>query len=481
MSDDTPRNNDGLSEDELWASLEGVVGSERTSKLIDIVEFRMNAEDYEGALPIIDSAVESARDAEIDQVLAKALYIKCTVDKSLDNYADAIQAGLESARIFERYDSVVGLIEAYNEVSVCYELSGELTEALKYVDIAINSAKQTDNTFELGFVYKQKYDVICKLDFPFEDQLEVLSLARQAFRESGLVEYVLQSDEEAARILMDNGDYKAAQNLLQDCFNVAITRKESRAAYFAQQLGTCLRVSSCYREAIEPLTFAYDYAVKHQLTVDIAHAQIELAVCQWYMHEHEKAFETLARARANFDVCGHDGGVLDCDLFRAPWLHMSDRFAEAAALNELLVETLSGFSKFMARARLADNFRLSGKLHEALAAATPEENEEDFSSRSSWFWRESIRARVLIALNRTEEAWEIARDCNNKGLSTAGYETQGFMLELLGDLNESRGVEHAAIHHWTQAIAMYLSANNMEAAKNLSYRLRPDEHTDQIQ
>lgn len=470
-----------MTEDELWASLEGVIGSERTSKLIDIVEFRIGAEDYEGALPIIDSAVESARDAEIDQVLAKALYVKCTVDKSLENYAEAIKAGLESARIFERYDSVVGLIEAYTEVSICYELSGELTEALKYIDIAINSAKQTDNTFELGFVYKQKYDVIWKLEFPFEDQLEVLSLARQAFRESGLVDHVLQSDEEAARILMDNGDHKAAQNLLQDCFNVAITRKESRAAYFAQQLGTCLRLSGNYREAIEPLNFAYDFAVKHNLTVDIAHAQIELAACEWHMHEHDKAFESIARARANFDVCGHDSGVLDCDLFRAPWLHMSGRYSEAAALNELLVETQNGFSKFMARARLADNLRYGGKLNEALAAATPEENEEDFSASSGWFWRESIRARVLLALHRTEEAWEIAKECNNKGLSNATYETQGFMLELLGDLNDSRGVEHAAIHHWTQAIAMYLSANNMEAAQNLSYRLRPDKNTDQIQ
>lgn len=481
MSSEAPRNSNGMTEEQIWASLEGMTGSERVSALIDIIEFRSNEFDWQGAIPLAESAVEIAREAEIDQILAKALHVRAYINRRLERYAEGAADGLEGARIAERYDSVALIIDCYFEVSICFEMQKMYDEALKYSEIGIKSAEQTDGHHGLGFAYRQRFDVLKAMGRPTEELLEALSKSRNAFREDEWVDLVLELDEEAARLLSVEGDYKASQNLLRDCFNVCLTRDESKAAHFAQRLGHVLRRAGEYEEALEPLQFAFDYSVKSNFTEGIASAQYEMAVCEWGRRNEQLALDLVTRARANFDVVGKDEGVLDCDISKAAWLHGVGRFEEAEYINLNIIETNSGYKWFAAKVRYADNLRVHGRLNEALEAAKPEPADDEFKETNTWFWLEQVRSLILSSLHRHDEAQEIAVRCINLEIENAYKSTRAWFYELYGDYLESKDDLDGAQHWWTQAIAQYLACNMVKDAKALSVKIIDEDEEEKVQ
>ena len=481
MSSEAPRNSSGMTEEEVWASLEGMTGSERASALIDLVEFRNNEFDWQGAIPLAESAVEIAREAEIDQVLAKALYVRAYVNRRLERFAEGVKDALEAVHIAERYDSISLIVDCYFEVSICLEMQKQYDEALKYSEIGIKTAEETKGHHGLGFAYRQRFDVLRSMGRPTEELLEALAKARQAFREDEWVDLVLELDEEAARLLSVEGDYKASQNLLRDCFNVCLTRDESKAAHFAQRLGHVLRRAGEYESALEPLQFAFDYSVKNNITEGIASAQYEMAVCEWGRNNEQLALDLVSRARANFDVVGNDEGVLDSDVSKAAWLHGVGRFEEAEYINRNIIETTSGYKRFAAKVRYADNLRVHGRLNEALEAAKPEPADDEFKETNTWFWLEQVRSLILSSLHRHNEAQEIAAKCVDLEIANAYKSTRAWFYELYGDYLESKGDQDSAHHWWTQAIAQYLACNMVKDAKALSIKIMDEDEEEKVQ
>lgn len=471
---DEPRNEEGKTEAELWASLEGQTGSDRVSTLLELCAMTTQRDEHEHALSLADTGIEEARTADNDQLVAHGLMMRGFVLRNLERFEESTASFLDAAHIYEQYDSALEISRAYFEASWSLEMAGILDRALTSADTAIAAAQGQDDELMLARAYVQRADVLKKLGGRDDEYLQTLSAARQGFRSASDVQGVLNMDDRAASVLADQGDYVGAVNLLSDCLAVAESLTEERAAYFAYRLGHAQRLKGDFTDALATLQRPLAYNLANDSIQPLAVTYFEMGMCEWRIGHEDEAFRYLTKARAHYDMVGLDHQVQDCDEQRSIWLHGATRYAEAAAVNRLLIEQCSGWMRFMARARLADNLRWMEDYDAALEQSTPEpELEAEFVGWGGWFWRECVRAMVLEALDRQDEAWDIAARCLEMDTTNASAFAQAKFHELRGDAKLSADEEDAAHADWARAVAFYLQADLPREAKRLSAAFLP--------
>ncbi len=482
MNNDEPRNDEGLNEDQLWASLDGQTGTERASTLLDLCAMVNLRAEFEQALSLGDTAVEVATEADNEQVAAHAHMMRGVVLRNLERSEESAAAYLDAAHIYERFDSAFEIAQAYFETSWSLEMAGILDRALECADTAIASASQQTDSNIIAKSHHQRADVLQKLGDRGDEVLQELAAARQAYRDGADVASVLALDDRVAGIFADTGEHEAAVNLLRDCLAVAESLNEERAAYFSYRLARTLRMKGDFAEALKVLQAPLAFNLANDDIQPLGATYFEMAVCEWRLDHDEEAFRLIAKARAHFDMVGFDRGVIDADEQRAMWLHGMGRYPEAVQVNKLLVEVSTDWIRFMARARLADNYRFIGDLENALLNSGPEADEGDeYIGAGGWFWRECVRALTLERMERFEEAWAIARVCLGMDLSNASAFVQAKFHELRGD--STMDTDHEDVTHadWARAVAFYLVADLPGDAKRLSAEFLPSTGEDEAQ
>lgn len=468
MTDEPMRNSEGKSEDDLWASLDGQVGSARVSTLLELSDLICLGGDLERGLSLADAALETALEVDNDLLTGRAHSQRGATLFALDRFEESAAAHLDAARLFERFDSLDQVSAAYCSASWSLEMAGLLERSLQCADSAISAAQQSGDDPSMAAAQWQRADTLTKLGGRDDEVLQALSSARQAFRAAKDVQGVLRADNRVADIFADSGDFKAAVSLLSDCLAVAGSLDALQASYFAFRLGTMQRRQGLYAEAMETLQQPLAYNLEQQNLQPLASIWFEMAICQWRLGQEDEAFRTMAKARAHFDIVGSDEMLLECDEFRAIWLHGVGRYHEAMDLNRHLMEITTGERHFMARARLADNHRCHGDLAEALEFSTPTPDEDrSLVNTSDWLWRECVRATTLERMDRADEAHAIAIACLDDDISAASAFVQARLHELRGDslLGDDEDAAHA---DWARAVALYLVADLPKEAKRLS-------------
>lgn len=311
--------------------------------------------------------------------------------------------------------------------------------------------------------------------------MQALSAARQSFRDVSDARSVMSIDDRVSDLFADDGDLKAAVNLLTDCLSVAESLDEGKAAYFAYRLGCIQRRQGLFTEALETFKRPLAYNLENDAIQPLGATYSEIAACHWRLDNNDEAFRLLAKARAHYDMVGADDDVRECDVTRASWLHGVKRYDDAAEINRFLIEVFSGPQQFFARARLADNHRCMGDLDAALELSSPEEDEDEtLVGTGNWFWREYIRAMTLHGLEREEEAWDIAKHCLSMDMTSASAFVQARFHELRGD-SKLENEEDAAHADWARAVAFFLVADMPRDAKRLSAEFLPSTGEDEAQ
>ncbi len=481
MSTEPARNDDGKTEQELWAALEGQTGGERASTLLDLADFALGNNEFDQALSMTEAAIDAAANSESEQVLARARGLRGVALFGLERFEESAAAHLDAAALLERYDNLEDTSLAYFNASWSLEMAGILGRALECADTSIAVAEQLGEPEGLLRGYLQRADVLEKLGDRHDELLQSLSNARQAARQAQDARSVLRVDDRVASIFTEDGDHKAAVSLLTDCLAVAESIDEDQAAYFSFRLGKALRMNDDIEGAATALQRALQHNLAHEALHPLAATYFQLAMCEARRDNMDDAFRYVLKARAHFDVVGADEGLREADELRAIWLHGAERYDEAIEVNRLLVEVCTDTMRFMARARLADNYRCKDDFEAGLEWSTPEPEEpEEFVGKSGWLWREAVRAMCLERLGRSDEARAIAALCLAGDLSNASALVQATFHELRGDaLAEADPA--AARTEWAHAIALYLAGGLHLDAKRLSEAFLPSTAEAQVQ
>lgn len=470
-------------ENTLWAELEGSIGTERADTLLQLSSLLSAREEFEQALALIDSAIEAAASVDNDFLLGQGHYFRGLALRRLKRFEDSAQAYLSAASAFQRIDDIPHIARSFTDASWSYELAEQYEVALQHADSAVAAADQQDEAEVTAQAHSQRADVLTLLDRPHEERLASYSVARQAWRNANQPSWVLNTDMQVAEIFVEMEDYQAAANLLRDSLAVAETLDEAQASLIAYRLGRVLRRQEKFVEAIEMQQRPLQFHLAKQSMYELASVYYELAKCEWRLDHADEALSLVAKARAHFDMVGHDGAMQDCDVSRAVWLHSVGRYNEAIAINQQLMETTTGWNRFMAITRMADNHRCKGDYDQALELTRPEAGDDDYAGWSSWFWREAISALTLYALDRKDDAWAIADACLAMDIKAASAFTRATFCEMKGDsyYMDEEADEDAAHDWWARAVAFYLAADMVADAKRLSSEFISGAAEDQAQ
>jgi tetratricopeptide (TPR) repeat protein len=465
-----PQDDNGLTEDDLWAQLDGQVGSERATTLVELVGMHLDRSDAETALPLIDAAVDAAIDSENELMQARSRTTKGIVLFSLERYAESAQEHVAGARLFERYESAEPTCLAYFNASWSFEAAKDFEPALECIDAALATALTLDDPEMVGRCHRQRADVLRSLDRPHEEWLAEMRQARDGFRAAGEADEVINIDLRLADMHLDNGEFDEAIRLLKACRDVAPTQNSGRLAYVQFRLGRALRLARQFPEALKEHQAALAHAVDEQEFAKAAFVLEELALCHWGMGVPDEAFDLLAKSRAHHDAVGRDDMVFDADTQRATWLHIVGRYAEAMEMNEYLLDLGTPEQQFVARVRLADNHRAADQFEQAIAYSSPQGDEDpEWTGTRSWFWRECIRARALQSAARAPEAWTIAQTCLDLAdISNADAGLLARFHEMRGDALHASGDDEVARQHWMHAVALYMKFGEHREAERVS-------------
>lgn len=468
-----PINDDGFTEDQLWQRLEGQIGSERASTLIDLGFFAFQREDHEQALALADAAIEAANDSENEQISAQAFRSRGVVLRNLGRYTEAAAAHKDAAAILERFDSLRDLADVYMHVSWNLESAEIYDQALLFAEHAQRVATECEAASTLGMAHWQIADLLPKLNR--EDEVfEHLSLCRQAWRQAENINGVLDVDDRMADRFISDGDYKAAVGLLSDCLDVASSLKDQpdRGPYFAYALARALRFDGQAERAQQVLQQPLQFNLEQQKMRRLGYTYKELAACAADLEQMDEAFSLIAKARAHFDVVGANDALLDCDQMRAVWLHGEGRFDEATEVNASMEMRSDGLRSYWARSRRVDNLRVAGQFDDAWQLLEADENGAAPAESAAWFWRQAIKVRVLDALGRAGDAQNLALEVLEADTSEASNGTKAVMFEFRG--NAFVGLEEqTARADWAHAVALYLAAGMHGEATQLSARFLP--------
>ena len=459
---------DGPTTEELWDLVVERTGLDRVEILVDL-SMRTENSDMGTALALAEEAVSEARAALGDDHLVAALLHHGRLLVGERRFVESAATYLEAATLSSHGSDAVQTGHSYLMAGDALDLADDIEGAVAALRTAESAFLCEEEWVGAGYA-AQRAGRALWVEARHEEALEWLDRARPHFQRSGQAEQVLETDHLRASVLRDLQRYDEAIAILTSCLAVSTTVRPQAAGSLEHfRLGRVYRSARQFRLAIEHLTRAHAHAVSHSHIHDVGQCLRELAMCHFYMDpaDDTEALLLLAQARAHYDLSGCSDCVIECDVERAEWLVILDRFEEAAAINRSLALASTPTIVDEARLRLADNLLHLGRCAEALAELPGDEDPEH--PRTDRVRELQLRASALFGLNRREEALVVAE----KGLALVDDTTDpAVRAPLLAVRSELRD-DASSLNDRAQAIAYYLAAGEFDVAQQLSQAFMP--------
>jgi tetratricopeptide (TPR) repeat protein len=423
------------SEPELWSALEGQIGVARAATLIDLAKITLEKDDgLASALVLAETALDTARETEDEQIIAKALATRSMVLHGQEDYAACAVDAEASASLFERYGSLEFAMQGYFLAATSKAHLQEIEEAIALDRKAVALAVEIEDDFYIGQISLHLARGLRELDAPLEEVLAPLADARAAFRRGGDAKDVMAIDEERAHLLNEWEEHQLAEAIFRDLAALARSMEYPRYPFYLAFLAYTLRCLDRNEEAIAILDEVQAKHVERDNVGPMGTALRSRALSLWELKRYDEAWEALTLARIHCDFAGYEDSVLSCDFVKARWLQREGRFAEALEFNRSIAENGDDLDRFATRERMAENHFALGETVQALHLLdTAEIAPKWIGLATPWFNAQCLRARIFRASDRLEEAQQIAEAAlTSSGVRNASRDTRQTLMEIVG-------------------------------------------------
>jgi len=474
VSDDEPE----VTEDELWADLGEATGSDKAEILLELAARSGAAGDYEKTMSLAETALETAREASNDFLTGQAHLMMGRTFYAQENYEQSAASHVEGVHALRNLGDSSDTARACLLAAESFSEAGMYDKALEYADNARLGLSEGEDYETLAEAWTTRADILRKQG-EWRLVIDALWEARGALRTVQMVGQVLECDVKLADSYAEIGEFADAVMLLGDTVNVAETFENGRSAHFYYyKLGQMMRLAGDIPGAMSYLEKSLEQNLRESNIAGIASLYVELARCHAAQEELEKAIEYITKARAHYDVLGRGDAVVDCEVSHSIWLHGLGRYDEAARTNQRIAEFGEGLAAYWARSRRADNLFFLDQYDEALEALAvnddqrAREESEGVPTRAQ-AWRDSIRAKTLVALERPDEAFALARDVMTlPDFEEFDSSIRALMYEIRGKGTRETEPEQSRAD-LAHAVALYLAAGFIPSAQRLSEEFLP--------
>ena len=472
-------NLDQHSNSQLWAMLNEAENEDKYDLLIELHERLYKDEDYIQASTLAEQAATVAATCMKNGIVENAKYRQGLALWKADQYEDAISVFQSGVDIYEEPDSKSELAKNQWGIASCHYYLRRYDEAAKWANIATNSSLAEEDFGLAGF---NKFLEAQALFFDEKDEqaLAACEEARSYRRQVQQLSQVAEIDAYMARIHSYLGNHEKSVDLLRNCLVLAEATAEN-IHYYSYRLGNALIDAGEFEEArnhLERARKGYEAAEDHDSLADCYYA-----ICRTFGNNEDEidiAIDNTRSAISLWDALGNDKSYQKGLERLAILLFTKGDIAAAIEINSRLIQFVDQPSNLYeaeilgwALLRLADCYRVIDDLNSALDLL---ESNDIFGNTSShpgnnWFY--SLKARILYALDRHEEAMGVADTALSRTSDKDVSSHTAYLYEIKArvSLEQDRPDKE---RHLAHAIALHLAFGETHLARDLSSYFKPN-------
>jgi len=151
-------------------------------------------------------------------------------------YAQALEANLESARVYGSVDGARQLVSVYNNIGIIYGRQNDYAEALRYYELALDKAQQVDSAGLIAMVRANIGGVLSDKG-AHGDALDHYGHALQIYEETGVTAHRIRVQGSIGDVHLERGDYTAGQEAYENALALAESADHPAASFILRGLG----------------------------------------------------------------------------------------------------------------------------------------------------------------------------------------------------------------------------------------------------
>lgn len=471
-------NLDQYSTAQLWAMLNEAENEDKVDLLIELHERLYKSEDYIQASTLAEQAAAVASTCMENEVVENARYRQGLALWKADRYDEAIVAFKAGVDAYQEPDPKVELSKNQWGIASCHYHMQNYEESVNWSSTATQTALVAD---EYGIAGLNKFLEAQALYLADKDYEALIACeeARGYRRQVQHLSQVAEIDAYMASINTSLGNYDKSVDLLRNCLVLAEATSDS-IPYYSYRLGNSLIDTGEFEEArshLERARKGYEDSEDHGSLADCYYS-----LCLTYgNHEAtiDLALENLRSAISLWDALGNDRSYLKGLEKLSILLFSKGDIKGAIETNIRIIESVNEEESVFetevlgwALLRLSDCYRVEEDLNQALEILESSDIFGQYSIHLGNNWFYSLKARVLYALGRHEEAMGVADTALSRTEDKDVSSHTAYLYEIKArvSLEQDRPDKE---RHLAHAIALHLAFGETRLARELSDYFKP--------
>lgn len=469
-------NLESFSDDQLWAILGESENEVKVEILTILYDRANNSGEYAKAATLAEQISTEAAACMSNTMVENAYYKQGLAFWKAERFEEAIDAFNRGISQYEEPDSKIELTKNQWGVASSLHNLDKFEDSAKWANLSATTAV-AEEAFSLAGISKFLEAQSLYLADRDMEALEACEVARRYRRQEQELKEVATIDAYMASIHAYSGNYDKAVDLLRNCLVLAEATSD-RILYYSYRLGNALIDQGHYQEArshLERARKGYEESDDHSSL-----AECFYSLCLTYRQEDEVslALSNVRSAISLWDALGNDHSYLK-GLEKLSILLFDEDLDGAIEINQRILDFIgnpnSDYEKGVygwALLRLVDCLRQREEFETALSLIQATDLFGINSKHSGKNWHYSLKARILYALSRHEEAMGVADTALSQTSDEDVNSQTAYLYEIKArvslELNRPDKERHLA-----HAIALHLAFGETRLARELSEYFKP--------